>query len=829
LVVDLKRIKEINAPLLQRGVWEKHGEYDEKGKQVRISAGRISDSANEARLDLKKNFPEYWGTNSVDFLFNVFYGKKVVSREDWQVWQANGAKPEEKPEPKDLFYNPQNNQAAFEVDKIREADFYLGVWDFQSRKKPTDDYSPFHKGSNILETALACRIYHPQFGDGRRNKQGQLEVTFYKSMGDDRGYKIDAGERRAINADWLTRFGPMTGAFRQKGGFYLNPREHLEKGELPNLARPDQNGQSLLAPEDFRVLSSSETAKKYGVRLDIRKSGNAATVMIESVRYNLGSEFLNDRQGYERYAVYKISDTLAGIVEIDKNTKEEKLVKTFELVAINSSKAKKREFERSYGRGGQVVYWDVGKRELVMHDFDEGDSFLPQRPGESNENFTQRTEAFNFTVMLQARRDFTKETGINLMRLSPQEQAIFLEYYQSLADKDRLYKFVRIFKEAGLKTLLALQYDRSLADKILAAAEVLSAGRAEAVFEKFSEILAQADRVDEELKNYFITEEGAPEVQRHKILKELIKRAGDFIIKMTEAKDRLNAEKMSDLVKDLEGVKEDMELFVAIFKTTFKGGKVDLEKVRGLGVAHYLAKDIPTELRPQIAQIATENHQTGLTRADALLQNALRMSRGETDDTVYILTKEGKAGPEVLSFTRFKQPDEDGTRYWGSFNVNPKYRGSAFGEAMLTNVTTEMAEQYVLKATVFSKLDVGTDYVDKRGFVIVGVDDDLAEQYGETHFRIIWDNKKNQEFKLKDSRQVSRESLIKAYLGSNPEDVDKSQVLIYRLPVVEDKEIERVVLQRTAEGYAGTRYFTDPQDSAFRYFVFEQDSREVKK
>ncbi len=174
----------------------------------------------------------------------------------------------------------------------------------------------------------------------------------------------------------------------------------------------------------------------------------------------------------------------------------------------------------------------------------------------------------------------------------------------------------------------------------------------------------------------------------------------------------------------------------------------------------------------------------------------------------------------------------DGRLYAGSFNVDPAYRGSAIGEAMLVNVLEKEANNSVIEATVSPDIVVGSDYVEKRGFVISKTLPNY-DNSGETFFEIILDKEANARFATK-TEELTKQQIMSMYetMHANAplDELIERSIVIQRFDSTSEKDDMLATTERlTGKGYVGTRYFVDPQDRKRRYYVFEKVEQEQVK
>ena len=424
--------------------------------------------------------------------------------------------------------------------------------------------------------------------------------------------------------------------------------------------------------------------------------------------------------------------------------------------------------------------------------------------------------------------EFFKETGVRFNNLSFREQAWFMRFvlHGTEQEQKKALNLVKEYGEAGLKTFLSLELDTGAGDKIFAIAEKFKGEAAEKIFRKYEAIAHLGNEIEIAVQEFFVARGRADQVSGERVTQEIIKRAGRILANFAdmEASDAA----LDDIDRELDNIKEDAVMFSSIFKTAFKGKEdIDFADVRGLDFSRIPIADLSDEEKKDMLGISKANWLPRGAAGKGVVEEFERTLRSGKDVEFSVLKKDGK----VLSFTRFDRiRDESGRivpdrKYWGSFNVDPQYRGSAVGEAMLQNAVEREAEDYVLEATVSPKIVVGTDYVEKRGFRIT----DVLPNYdnsGETFFEIILDKKRNPEFATKDAA-FSQDRIISMYeslyKGRSLDELLERDVIVARFDVDTELDPALAATERLIkEGYAGARYFTDPKNEHARYWVFER-------
>lgn len=371
--------------------------YGDQGEMIvdienltEISIGNIRRSTNKTRknLGVGGRWHQYYQGSSKKLWYELFRGREVISKEDYD----NGVR-----EPKPLFYMPETKDQAFDVEAIRKSKFYLGLWNFRSSKQVqsngVDVYPSTYDDIDYFETELACKIYHPQYGAGYRDEaSGRLMVKDKK-----RNFRPISGELLSDELGWN---GPQISfPSGEKASASSKPVDYLYNQGHDLLER------DLVRTTDFRILASYVTAEHYRQeKVGISSNG---LVMLNNVRYFLGRNFSG-----QPYKVYEISPQLGGVVRYDKDGNE-KLEYIFNLFQPGDKRLKKYTSEKNITYGAPAKMMDL-------------------RPYKNNETISQSSsevecgivdgEAKSFQLLLELSKVFSKETGVNLARFAFLEQ-----------------------------------------------------------------------------------------------------------------------------------------------------------------------------------------------------------------------------------------------------------------------------------------------------------------------------------------------------------------------------------------------------------------------
>ena len=403
--------------------------------------------------DLFRQYGDLYQGDITSFLFSLFKEEKVNSWQELEAWEAAGHVGQP-PEPKPLFYLPENNEAAFDVEKIKAAQFHLGLWEVGTSnnlvRRAHSDYSPQHPNLPFKEAEMACVLYHPQYGNGERNNRGRLVVN-YKD-----------GSRKQITQKWIenTSFGFFRGGqqFGEPGEKLKSMRAFLENEGLPNLTKTE-----LLRPTDFEAMSGGIT-RLFGETKNIGVNGY---VIIEGARYYVGKMY-----GKEPHRAYRLSDQVAAICKIVDG--QEKIVATFTLKKRDElTHAVQTKYVRTavWHPAGKSGFYDVRREAFTITPYDEKAAPIFTMPGEAAQANMGSEE---FGELEKVKKEVARETGVSLESLSPRERRVFLNKYAEAGQrKKRDYLgLIEAYGPAVATAFLASEFNAKAPEEILALGEI---------------------------------------------------------------------------------------------------------------------------------------------------------------------------------------------------------------------------------------------------------------------------------------------------------------------------------------------------------------------
>ncbi len=662
---------------------EKIVEYGDKGEIIcdleKIKG--INHSALEGRgmRNTKRNGQVV--LNWQKALFEIFFGRQVYSKEDYEK-KIHG---DSKIEPKPLFYAPSKEQA-FDEKAIATAEFYLTPLEINGKPQSINAVYREELGYSAEEAEIALRVYGSQYGQGDRNNDGKLLVI------------NNRGKYVSISSDWMRKH-----AFSSK--FWSSPRRELGKDKYANLRES-----GLLTKDDFNFQETSPMGQKLRGSKTIRENGSiSANTYFEdeegkkrslNAQYALGEDFTGKE-------IVKLTDNQYGIVTETHGLRNEGLkmiTHIFRPSPPEIIRKKQAEYKEKHGKEPRSGSISIGLRDddfPGIEKLQESKFIQPQREGESDEKFYQRIAEFNAVrnySQLEILSDaLSEKADIGLHNLSLQEQNCITTYAFQKGDKnfDRLVAFCKEYGEAGIKTFLSCEYGTDMGDKIVALGETLDRAIAEKIFAKYNEVatLAQeeSDQLVADMTDKEITEKEKLSIREH-LLHRGKKLLEDFYLL---AKNKSPKE----LLDRLEQIKTDIMLFTATFKSLAKRGEVSLAEINGVELETKPAEDLSPAEKDEMMRIFLGNRVSGYSEKRlATWTSEFSEAMESKEATFYIVRTSGK----IVSFIR-SQPTEDDKIYIGSLNVRPEAKSSQLGTAMMKEVVDKLAENNIVTCLINAK------------------------------------------------------------------------------------------------------------------------------
>lgn len=449
--------------------------------------------------------------------------------------------------------------------------------------------------------------------------------------------------------------------------------------------------------------------------------------------------------------------------------------------------------------------------------------------------FKNKDEFAIFKLMesLQMRQMINEELGVDIANFSLNIQYQFLKYLSKSENRD-LPKFKKLILEVNSSnknnrviSFLSLEHGgQEMGDKILSLAENLDQESAQAIFDKYTEIVDTADGVADYLRDNFGDDKNYDQNVINNITENLLLAGKDLLVNFADEAEKL--EEQEELVRNVLEELKEVKINILMFKNAFKEVRPSLEEIQGVEFKKISWEFLNDKEKNEMYEIAKTNWLSRGEIGQKVLSDFEKVlfekeSGGGND--FYLYRKDG----ELVSFIRFdiykKDFDDDRKHVHAhSFNVNPNMRGSKIGTAMALKMLRGEAEKGdVVHGSVYPDYEIGSKYIEDVGFNIVGVVDHNEKQNFE--FEIVCDLEKNNNFK---SKKISEDKNFKESTinGENVEEAVKfsPDLMVFSLDPVKQPDLiyknTHLLLER---GYVGTRYLLDKNNQGQRIYVFEKD------
>ena len=345
--------------------------------------------------------------------------------------------------PKDLIYLPKSDP--LDIESVKSSDFHLGLWEVRNTMYSLDYPTESGVSYNTNEVSVMALVFNKNYGNGERNKDGILEVTY------------SDGTRRGISGDFFRSYryyGSKTST--RNVSIYDSPRGFLSD-ECPGVV---ESGHIKL--EDFRARSGWDEGQEgyfTNSRLVGREIYLKGRVMVDGVAYWLGSEFYNKSENDNKanFSVHKISPEYACVVkEIKRGSRVNRYEVTHVFRLLNDSE------KQEYNKGEK--YPRVNKSDLSDIGFWNVADFVEENPDYINviENWK---EFLDFSNLLE-------KSGTSIVNLSLREQSKIWEIFSQKSNRG-LKKFImqknisNSSKESRLKSIITVSESTTNLDKVV--------------------------------------------------------------------------------------------------------------------------------------------------------------------------------------------------------------------------------------------------------------------------------------------------------------------------------------------------------------------------
>ena len=382
---------------------------------------------------------------------------------------------------------------------------------------------------------MALTIFHPNYGAGHRDSEGQLMV-----------FKNGSNEPRPISYDFFESYGMGNNSF---AGISTNASE-----VVPNLVK-----NHLLMQEDFQML-----AEKGGQRRRITKEiGENGQFMIDAKRYALKAEIFRGKE------VQKVNDHTAVILE---RTKDRTV--PIHIFSLDGKPRPGTDY--------------IEQSDLDLDKF-KPEAFFPQRADENEHAYQLRlkelTENFVYGLDLAAKLSQemgeTNIYGFNIKEICSLASVLRnMHKHEGLRDKQEaeLLSFARDFGREGLTAFLSVEYGLENSDAVMALAEMNSEAAAK-IFKEYAEVYNLASQYVDMLGG------GMTEKELSYLYEGIMRRAKEILVGSLPYEKRMQVARKHNGENPFEALGINPENALKVYQTYLRAyfdmpnGPEDLAKV----------------------------------------------------------------------------------------------------------------------------------------------------------------------------------------------------------------------------------------------------------
>ncbi len=625
----------------------------------------------------KRNFGD---NNTALSIYRLFKGVKGVSREDF----LNDIKNE-----KNIFYFPETAQEALDVEQIKNSDFYLSLFDV-IKNIP---YDKLQYGAitdlNYREVILPVLVYHQNYGDGYRDPE--TGILYIKNK---------KGEYQKFSATLFIESFSALGSSKKKSDSFYSGRKFLRE-KIPQILE-----KGLIKLTDLRV----QRGQGLETEIDSKKIGTKGQVMFSQVRHLLGTQYEND-------IAYKISDSEGVIVQVESDG-QKSIIATFNIINQDNAHITLK---------GYLV---AGIQQTQPTEFNK-EIFYEKEDSETEEKYKQRMQNFEkFNRTLLTEQYLSLELGISLEKFSGREQNMIAKMIETVGilEKNKIERFIKNYRDNGLRTFLSLEQNMEMGEKILLIGEKLkNKGKADLIFKQYAEIVDITENLREALGEYLkgkgVDVSQISNEKINKIAESILEKASGLLISVAEKLEKGGELSVEDVLLELENFNGSLLFTFAVFKELL--GEVDFEDLDGVTLDRVSVKryaDLSKEImaigrgRYKLSDVELINDENKKERVreiyemfemyrdnyrgrdellDELLGGFVEVLTGDEKTYLYLAKKDGK----IVSFNRFDRVSAD-EKYLGSFNALLSVQGLAIAKSVFKKSITMESKGFRLVARV---------------------------------------------------------------------------------------------------------------------------------
>ncbi len=475
---------------------------------------------------------------------------------------------------------------------------------------------------------------------------------------------------------------------------------------------------------------------------------------------------------------------------------------------------------------GQEALFENGRDLMILSQDGEASSVEDVVSGYKNLSEQEMKEfIFDYEYLMSRpiREMIQREFGFELKDLSLQEQFFILNYLKTISNREA--GFVKAFSQkygtTGFRAFLSLQHNRELGNEIIVIGHELPQQDAQAIFEKYSEIVDVANDVENYIREN-VTEENFEQSQVDKVRDNVLRRGTDLLLgfskKVREAHGRGEVVDSEEIKNQLETFKSESILFASTFKglkESLKEGEDVFEIMKNVSFETVKGEDFSEADKVAMRNIFDQNYANNPDFKKVVKESfERRLINPEVD--FYVVRDEGR----IISFLSTEPSHSEKTFhqksdrevgeneiYFGSFNSFNGYKGGSIGDAMMRKVLDKEAETKIIHADCPATDAIGSKYIEDGFF---------ATRYYQYAGKPSLEITRDDSLKFQ-SRDMSREEIVGLYLRHSL-DMSRSNgdLIIKRADFQKDLDFSDL-----SESFVLTRYFKFTNDSKW-YVVFEK-------
>lgn len=447
-----------------------------------------------------------------DLIYHALKGRKGISKQELSGYKTGEV------EARDILYIPQDEQAAFDIEKIKHSKFVISLWDIseKTRYNPKTGHPAMQgKRINFEAVRLAALLYHPKYGDGKRDEEGELEIRDPKTR-----------EYRRITQDLA-----LTG-YRLRGfGLREGTSVSHDLGDYLRSKAPELLERGLLRLDDFRMLTSGKSASERPMDKEMSMSGS---IMINGIIHYVGREFPRGTK------IIQVEPGVGGVIQVNKNG-EKKLEYVFNILPEGSEPSK----------GTKQPYAGGDKTRTTPF---RPEAFIPRRDGEAAEKYNERTQPLqNFEAMFGFRQDLFARAGIKLEDFPLREQLGFAATAgKSNELEGALIDFAKKYGKDGIRPFVYAEHGLEYGQKILELGQKLKPEMAKELFRLLSQLVFQAETDSVEILADLTSKYPNIQISHEQISEALLARGRDLLNEAYSLLEEGKAEeKIQGLINEL--------------------------------------------------------------------------------------------------------------------------------------------------------------------------------------------------------------------------------------------------------------------------------------